>query len=170
MRARTWVKLSMWKATPRTRLVAETWGKRRRKQERMNMWGGGGNAVAKGHELQSIRCCFSQKVNVLVTESCLTLCDPTNCNPPGSSVHGILRARILEWVAIPFSRGSLPPRNRIRVSTADFSQNHWRIHFWSLPQEAKSSPASRERSLGSSSSWLQLRQGGEGMFHKEDGG
>ena len=37
---------------------------------------------------------------VLVTQSCLTLCDPMDCSPPGSSVHGILQARILEWVAI----------------------------------------------------------------------
>ena len=42
----------------------------------------------------------------LVTKLCLTLCDPMDCSPPGSSVHGILQARILEWVAIPFSRGS----------------------------------------------------------------
>ena len=40
-----------------------------------------------------------------VTQSCLTLCDPVDCSPPGSSVHGILQARILEWVAISFSRG-----------------------------------------------------------------
>ena len=45
-------------------------------------------------------------VKVLVTQSCLTLCDPMDCSLPGSSVHGILQARILEWVAIPFSRGS----------------------------------------------------------------
>ena len=43
---------------------------------------------------------------VLISQSCLTLCDPTDCSPPGSSIHGILQARILEWVAIPFSRGS----------------------------------------------------------------
>jgi len=43
---------------------------------------------------------------VLVTQSCPTLCDPKDCSPPGSSVHGILQARILEWVAIPFSMGS----------------------------------------------------------------
>ena len=41
---------------------------------------------------------------VLVTELCPTLCDPVNYSPPGSSVHGIFKARILEWVAIPFSR------------------------------------------------------------------
>ena len=38
-----------------------------------------------------------------VSQSCLTLCDPGDCSPPGSSVHGILQARILEWVAISFS-------------------------------------------------------------------
>ena len=48
--------------------------------------------------------------------SCLTLCDPVNCSLPGSSVHGILQARILEWVAIPFSRGSLQPRDWTWVS------------------------------------------------------
>ena len=40
---------------------------------------------------------------MLVTQSYLTLCDPMQCNPPGSSAHGILQARMLEWVAIPFS-------------------------------------------------------------------
>ena len=43
---------------------------------------------------------------VLVAQLCLTLCDPMDCSPPGSSVHRILQERILEWVAIPFSRGS----------------------------------------------------------------
>ena len=44
-------------------------------------------------------------------QSCLTLYDPMDCSPPGSSVHGILHARILEWVAILFSRGSSRPRD-----------------------------------------------------------
>ena len=47
---------------------------------------------------------------------CLTLCDPVECSPPGSSVHGILQARVLEWVAISFSRGSSPPRDRTSIS------------------------------------------------------
>ena len=51
-----------------------------------------------------------------VAQSCLTLCDPVDCSPPGSSIHGILQARILEWVAISFSRGSSPPRDRTQVS------------------------------------------------------
>ena len=45
------------------------------------------------------------EVEVLVTQSCPTLCDPMDCSPPGSSVHGILQARILKWVAMPFSGG-----------------------------------------------------------------
>ena len=53
---------------------------------------------------------------VLVTQSCLTLCDPMDCSPVGSSVHGILQARILEWVAISFSRGSSEPRDQTQVS------------------------------------------------------
>ena len=55
-------------------------------------------------------------VCVLVVQWCLTLCDPTDCSPPGSSVHGILQGRILEWVAIPFSRGSSQPRDLTQVS------------------------------------------------------
>ena len=47
---------------------------------------------------------------LLVTQSCSTLCDPTSCSPPGFSVHGILQARILEWVAIFFSIVLLPQR------------------------------------------------------------
>ena len=43
--------------------------------------------------------------SVFVTQSCLTLCNAMDCISPGSSVHGILQARIMEWVAIPFSRG-----------------------------------------------------------------
>ena len=41
-----------------------------------------------------------------VAQSCPTLCDPVNCSLPGSSLYGILQARVLEWVAISFSRGS----------------------------------------------------------------
>ena len=49
-------------------------------------------------------------------QSCLTLCDPMDCSPPGSSVHGILQARTEEWVAISFSRGSSWPRDQTWVS------------------------------------------------------
>ena len=51
-----------------------------------------------------------------VAQSCPTLCDPMDCSLPGSSLHGILQARVLEWVAISFSRGSSRPKDRTRVS------------------------------------------------------
>ena len=47
---------------------------------------------------------------------CPTLCEPVDYNPPSFSDHGILQARILEWVAMPSSRGSYGPRNQIHVS------------------------------------------------------
>ena len=49
-------------------------------------------------------------------QSCLTLWDPMDSSPPGSSVYGIFQARILEWVAISFSKGSFWPRDRIHIS------------------------------------------------------
>ena len=52
----------------------------------------------------------------LVTQSCLMLCHSMDWSLPGSSVHGILQARILEWVTVPFSRRSCRPRNRTQVS------------------------------------------------------
>ena len=58
----------------------------------------------------------SQIPEVKVSPSCPTLCDPMDCSQPGSSVQGILQARILEWVAIPFSRGSSQPRDGTQVS------------------------------------------------------
>ena len=65
---------------------------------------------------------------VLVAQSCPTLCDPMDYNPPGSSVHEILQARVLEWVSISFSRGSSQPRDWIRVSwTAGRFFTNWAI-------------------------------------------
>ena len=51
-----------------------------------------------------------------VAQLCLTPCDPMDCSLPGSFVHGILQTRILEWIAISFSRGSFRPRDRTQVS------------------------------------------------------
>ena len=56
--------------------------------------------------------------HLCATKSCLTRCDPMDCSPPGSSIHGILQARILERVAVPFSRGSSRPRDRTGVFRA----------------------------------------------------
>ena len=55
-------------------------------------------------------------MSVQLLQLCQTLCNPLDCTPPGFSVHGILQARILEWVAMPSSRGSSQPRDRIHIS------------------------------------------------------
>ena len=55
------------------------------------------------------------------TQSCPTLCDPMDCSPPGFSVHGILQARILEWVAISFSRGSSQPKDQTHISCISYN-------------------------------------------------
>ena len=52
----------------------------------------------------------------VVSQSCSTLCDPMDCSPPSSSVHGILQARILEWVVMPSFRGSSQPKDQTQVS------------------------------------------------------
>ena len=59
---------------------------------------------------------YQSYVHVLVIQSCPILCDPMDCGPPGSSVHGILQAKILEWVAISFSRRSSQLRDGTQVS------------------------------------------------------
>ena len=56
------------------------------------------------------------KVKSEVAQSCPTLCNPVDCSLPCSSVQGIFQARVLEWVAISFSTGSSPPRDRTQVS------------------------------------------------------
>ena len=66
----------------------------------------------------SLFFCRGVKLSVLclVAQSCLTFCDPIYCSPPGASVHGIFQARMLEWVAMPSSRGSSQPRDPTEVS------------------------------------------------------
>ena len=65
---------------------------------------------------ESESSCVCVCVCVLGTQLCPTLSKPTDCSPPGSSDHGILQVRILEWVAIPFSRGSSQLRDQSQVS------------------------------------------------------
>ena len=63
---------------------------------------------------------------MLVAPSCPTLCKPIDCSPPSSSIHGIPQARILEWVAIPFSRGCSWLRDWTRVSC----MGRWILYHW----------------------------------------
>ena len=68
------------------------------------------------HQLSDWKCINMSFVKVLVAQSCLTLCDPVDCSALGSSVHGILRARMLECITIPFSRGPSQPGDWTLVS------------------------------------------------------
>ena len=64
-----------------------------------------------------IRAKTRTKVKVSVAQSCPTLYDPRDCSLPGSSVHGILQARIMQWVAIPFAKRSFPPQSPRQIRT-----------------------------------------------------
>ena len=74
------------------------------------------NSTFKLSSLQWGEESITRSAEVLVAQLYLTLCDPTYCSPPGSSIYGISQARILEWVAIPFSRGSSSPRDQTCAS------------------------------------------------------
>ena len=69
----------------------------------------------------------------LVSQSCLILWDPIDCSPPGSSVHGILQARILEWVSMLSSRGSFQPRDGTQVSHIA----GWFFTVWATSENSK---------------------------------
>jgi len=77
--------------------------------------------------------CVCVCVCVLCTQLCPTLCDLVDCSPPGSSVQGILQARILEWVAISYSRGSSRPREQTRFSCA----GRWILHHCTAREVVK---------------------------------
>ena len=67
-----------------------------------------------------------------VYQSCPTLCDTMGCSLPGFSVHGILPTRILEWVAMPSSRGSSQPRDQICVSYVSYIGRQILYHYYHL--------------------------------------
>ena len=79
------------------------------------------NIIAKATEASHVYVASGWLLNAYFScakslQSCVTLCRPIDCSLPGSSVYGILQARILEWVAISFSRASSQPRDQTHVS------------------------------------------------------
>ena len=94
-------------------------------------------------------------VVVLVAESCLTPCDPTDCSSAGSSLHRILQARILEWVVISFSRGSSGPRNRTRISCI-VRQVLYHLSHWRSPHELIDMLKKRKYRISLAVQWLKL--------------
>ena len=76
-------------------------------------------SATKEEEIMPLAATWTQPEMIMLSkasQSCPTLCDPVDCSQPGSSIHGIFQVRILEWVAIPCSRGSSWPRDRTQVS------------------------------------------------------
>ena len=73
----------------------------------------------------SLSLSFQQWMHVQSLQSCATLCDPVNCSLPGSSVHGIFQARILEWVVISFSRGVFLTQVSLRLLLCRWILYHW---------------------------------------------
>ena len=107
------------------------WARRRR-----DTWSDGvGSANAQSCDTKQSHC--SLRCVCLKSLSCLTLCNPIDCNPPSFSVHGIFQAEILEWVAIPSSSGSSQPRDWTRIS---FHFLHWQVD--SLPLAPPGKPHS----------------------------
>ena len=84
-----------------------------------------------------------KKVKIEVAQSCPTLCDPMDCSLPGSSLHGILQARVLEWVDISFSRGSSWSKDQTQVSHIPGR----RFNLWAT-REAGTSTLPSSDSLG----------------------
>ena len=97
---------------------------------------------------------------------CLTLCDPMDHSPPSSSVHGISQARILEWVACPFSRGSSWPRGQTHVSYVSCI-GRWKSQYsclgnpmdrgaWQAPVHEVTKESDTNKQLNNNSNFLNL--------------
>ena len=103
----------------------------------------GKNTGVRFKSCQYIRVLYQTRVlqnvllGVLVTQSRPTLCNPMNCSQPGSSVHGISQVRILEWIAISFSRGSSQPWDQTWVSCIAGSF----FTIWATREAPKCSPS-----------------------------
>ena len=115
-------------------------------------------------QLNGTKCCFEngdgreksmgrrKRNNVLccakLLQSCPTVCNHLGCSPPGSSVHGILQARVLEWVAVSFSRGSSLPRDGTQVS-------YWQLGSLPLAAtwETRRNDGGHQKVLGPESFW-----------------
>ena len=75
---------------------------------------------------------YTYSVLCLVSQLCLTLCNPMDGSPPGSSVHGTLQVRILEWVAMPSSKESSQPRDQTQVSHVAGRFTKEAKEYWSM--------------------------------------
>ena len=80
--------------------------------------------------------CFSWVAlfpGVSVAQSCPAVCDPMDCSLPGSSIHGIFQARVVEWVAMPFSRGASHPSDRWNLGLLHHRQTLYHLSYRGRP-------------------------------------
>ena len=116
--ARAWPRFGLWnlqklkRCWPSTSAVYLSRKSQRYRRSLRVSWEG---PSGRGQCLGVRSCTWLLAVLCLVSQSCPVLCNSMDYSPPGSFVHGILQARILEWVAMPFSRGSSQPRDRTQV-------------------------------------------------------
>ena len=112
----------------------------------LGMWGRGWRPFTC-ISISSCACICAQ-----LLQSCLTLCNPMDCSPPGSSVHGILLARILEWVAMPSSRGPSQPKDWTHISCVSCIAGRFLTHWatWEAPSPHAAAAAAAAKSLQSS--------------------
>ena len=107
-------------------------------------WGQACGQRRKIHIQSLLKSPDESESKVLVARSCLTLCDPMDCSPPGSSIQEIFQARILEWVAISSSRGFSQPRDRTCVPCVGrwilCRLSHYQLDF-SKPSLLRGSPS-----------------------------
>ena len=99
------------------------------------IWDLPGSGVEMHWQTNSLSLSYQGSPACLVAQSCPNLCDPIDHSPPGSSVHGILQTKMLEWVAISFCRGSSQPRARTCVSCVSLA-----LQVDSLPAEPSGKP------------------------------
>ena len=103
-------------------------------------------------------CCRS------VAQSCLTLCNPMDCSPPGSSVHGVSQERMLEWVAISSSRVSSWPRDRTHISFIESSLLHWQVDSLPLSHQGRPSKCLLEPKQNPQDGFYSWRPSGAGLY------
>ena len=118
----------------------KNWGLRPLRLCDLSSWSAFSNSFSFLSSLVKSDIAVESLCHCLVTQSCLTLCDPTDCSPWGSSVHGISQARILEWVTLSFSR-SYWPRHQTHISCIG-SQN---LYHWATGKPMESQYQPRER-------------------------
>ena len=103
---------------------------------------------------KNFKWCIAAALSLIhfVTLSCQSLCDPVDCSLPRFSVHGIFQARVLEWVAVSFSKGSSGPRDQNRVShivgsrSGEGNGNPLQYSCWKIPRTEE---PGRLQSMGS---------------------